>query len=57
MRYLHTMIRVLDLDRALSFFALLGLHPTRRSDHEQGRYSLVFLSTGHREDPATVELT
>ncbi|MCB9780646.1 MAG: VOC family protein [Alphaproteobacteria bacterium] len=57
MRYLHTMIRVLDLDAALAFFDLLGLKPVRRSDHEAGRYSLVFLSTGHPDDPATVELT
>ena len=57
MRYLHTMIRVLDLDAALRFFALLGLQPVRRSDHPEGRYTLVFLSTGHPDDRATVELT
>lgn len=57
MRYLHTMIRVLDLDAALSFFSLLGLKEVRRRDHEAGRFSLVFLSTGHPDDPATVELT
>jgi len=56
-RYLHTMIRVLDLDAALSFFSLLGLKEVRRRDHEAGRFSLVFLSTGHPDDPATVELT
>ncbi len=57
MRYLHTMIRVYDLDRALAFFALLGLKPTRRRDSEKGKYTLVFLSTGHPDDPATIELT
>ncbi|RME24856.1 MAG: lactoylglutathione lyase [Deltaproteobacteria bacterium] len=57
MRYLHTMIRVLDLDAALSFFSLLGLHEVRRRDHEAGRFTLVFLSTGHPDDPATLELT
>ena len=57
MRYLHTMIRVLDLDRSLAFFALLGLHELRRSRHEAGRFTLVFLTTGAPGDPATVELT
>lgn len=57
MRYLHTMIRVLDLDRALAFFSLLGLREVRRSEHEAGRFTLVFLSTGHPDDPAEVELT
>jgi len=57
-RFLHSMIRVLDLDAALHFFVdLLGLQIVRRSDHEQGRFSLVFLSTGHDDDTATIELT
>ena len=56
MRYLHTMLRVRDLDAALRFWVdHLGLTVTRRRDHEQGRYTLVFLSTG--EDPAEIELT
>ncbi len=45
MKYLHTMIRVLDLDRALGFFALLGLVEVRRRDTPQGRFTLVFLAT------------
>ncbi len=57
MRYLHTMIRVYDLDRALAFFDLLGMQEVRRRDSERGQYTLVFLSTGHPEDPATIELT
>ena len=44
MRYLHTMIRVRDLPAALRFFCDgLGLAELRRRDHEQGRYTLVFL--------------
>jgi lactoylglutathione lyase len=44
MEYLHTMIRVRDLQKALDFFcAHLGLVETRRMDSEQGRYTLVFL--------------
>ena len=43
-RYLHTMVRVKDLEASLAFFKLLGLEETRRSDYEQGRFSLIFLA-------------
>ena len=47
MRFLHTMIRVYDLDAALDFFVnKLGLTLSRRNDYPNGRFSLVFLSTG-----------
>ncbi len=46
MQYLHTMIRVRDLDAALAFFCgALGLVETRRKVHEAGRFTLVFLAT------------
>ena len=57
MRYLHTMLRVRDLDLALDFFTKLGLKESRRSKNEQGRFTLVFLSTGAEGDSAEVELT
>ena len=58
MRYLHTMIRVRDLDAALKFFCVhLGLRQVRRTDHEQGRFSLVFLETGAPGDAGQIELT
>ena len=45
MRYLHTMVRVADLDAALDFFQRgLGLVETRRSEHERGRFTLVYLA-------------
>ncbi|MCG6871457.1 MAG: VOC family protein [Gammaproteobacteria bacterium] len=45
MRYLHTMIRVSDLDRSLEFFcAQLGLVEIRRRESEAGRFTLVFLA-------------
>ena len=45
MHYLHSMIRVSDLDQALDFFcAKLGLVELSRSEHEKGRYTLVFLA-------------
>ena len=57
-RYLHTMIRVRDLDAALRFFcAGLGLREIRRRDHEAGRYTLVFLGTDPSADSPQIELT
>ena len=45
MRYLHTMVRVADLNAALHFWRdLLGLVETRRIDNEKGRFTLVFLA-------------
>lgn len=45
MRYLHTMVRVADLDASLRFWRdLLGLEEVRRMDNEAGRYTLVFLA-------------
>ena len=45
MRYLHTMVRVADLDTALDFYcAKLGLAEVRRHDNEKGRFTLVFLA-------------
>ena len=58
MRYLHTMLRVRDLDAALRFFVEhLGLRETRRSESESGRFTLVFLSSGADGDSAELELT
>ncbi|WLD59491.1 VOC family protein [Salinispirillum sp. LH 10-3-1] len=56
MKYLHTMIRVKDLDAALDFFCTkLGLIETRRKDSEQGRFTLVFLAT--EKGAPEIELT
>lgn len=56
MKFLHSMIRVQDLDKALDFFVnKLGLQEVRRHDHEKGRFTLVFLSTAPGEPE--VELT
>ena len=57
MKYLHTMVRVTDLDKSLDFYCnKLGLIEVRRFDHEQGRFTLVFLAAQGDED-AQVELT
>jgi lactoylglutathione lyase len=58
MRFLHSMLRVRDLDIALDFFCgNLGLMEVRRSENIKGRYTLVFLSTGRADDTALIELT
>jgi lactoylglutathione lyase len=58
MRYLHTMLRVRDLEGALDFFVTkLGLRELRRQQNEAGRFTLVFLGTGAPGDDAQVELT
>jgi lactoylglutathione lyase len=58
MRYLHTMLRVRDLDAALDFFVTkLGLKESRRRENEQGRFTLVFLTSGDAGDTGEVELT
>lgn len=55
-RYLHTMVRVKDLEATQKFFALLGLKETRRSDYESGRFSLIFMAPEGQEE-CPVELT
>ena len=58
MRYLHTMLRVRDLDASLHFFCdLLGLKEVRRKESETGRFTLVFLETGAEGDAGQIELT
>jgi len=58
MRFLHTMLRVKDLDVALDFFVKkLGLVERGRTESEKGQFTLVFLSTGASGDAAEVELT
>lgn len=57
MKYLHTMVRVSDLDASLDFYCnKLGLVELRRKDVPEGRYTLVFLSAPG-DDDAQVELT
>lgn len=54
--YLHTMVRVKDLDKSIAFYELLGLKETRRFDNEGGRFTLVFMAPPGQED-CPVELT
>ena len=57
MRYLHTMVRVSNLEDSLDFYCgKLGLKEVRRFDHEGGRFTLVFVAPEGQED-AALELT
>ena len=55
-RYLHTMVRVKDLEESMKFYGLLGLKETRRIDVEAGRFTLVFMAPDGQEE-CPVELT
>ncbi len=56
MKYLHTMVRVLDLDKSVAFFSdILGFVETRRKENEAGRFTLVFFATAPGEPE--IELT
>jgi lactoylglutathione lyase len=57
MKYLHTMVRVTDLEQSLDFYCRkLGLVEVGRKEHEKGRFTLVFLAAPGDEE-AQVELT
>ena len=55
-KYLHSMVRVTDVDKSIAFFDLLGLKEVKRFDSEQGRFTLVYLAAPGDEE-AQVELT
>ncbi len=56
LRYLHTMVRVKDLEASMKFYGLLGLKETRRTDSEKGRFTLIFMAAEGQEE-CPVELT
>ena len=55
-KYLHTMVRVKDLEKSMAFYELLGLKKTRQYDSEEGRFTLIFLAPPGQEE-CPVELT
>jgi len=59
MRYLHTMVRVSDVDRSLDFYCnKLGFREVRRMENPQGRYTLIYLAApGNEDEDAQLELT
>jgi len=57
-RFLHTMIRVFDLEKSLDFYTrLLGMKLLRRSDYPDGRFTLAFVGYGEESDHTVIELT
>ncbi|MEM7723695.1 MAG: VOC family protein [Pseudomonadota bacterium] len=54
--YLHTMVRVKDLDKSMAFYQLLGLQEAKRFENEGGRFTLVFMAPPNQPD-CPVELT
>jgi lactoylglutathione lyase len=57
-RLLHTMIRVMDMDKSVDFYTRhLGMTLLRRNDFEDGRFTLCFVGYGDEESEAVVELT
>jgi len=57
-RYLHTMIRVRDLDASIDFYTrYLGMRVLRRNDYPEGKFTNVFVGYGDENDNAAIELT
>jgi lactoylglutathione lyase len=58
MRLLHTMLRVGDLERSLTFYTeVLGMRLLRRKDYPDGRFTLAFVGYGEERDHTVLELT
>ena len=58
MRFLHTMLRVGDLDRSISFYCdVLGMKLLRRKDYPSGEFTLAFVGYGEERDHTVLELT
>ncbi len=57
-QFLHTMIRVLDLEKSIKFYTeIFGMKLLRRSDYEEGRFTLAFIGYGEEETHTVIELT
>ena len=59
MKYLHTMVRITDIEKSLDFYCnKLGLKEVRRSENEKGKYTLIFLAAENSDEKyALLELT
>jgi lactoylglutathione lyase len=58
MRILHTMLRVVDLEKSLAFYTeVLGMKLLRRNDYPEGKFTLAFVGYGDESDGAVIELT
>ena len=58
MRVLHTMIRVIDLEKSINFYTnVLGMTLLRRHEYPDGKFTLAFVGFGDEKDHAVIELT
>ena len=58
MRVLHTMIRVIDIQKSINFYTnILGMKLLRQHEYPDGKFSLAFVGFGDEEDHAVIELT
>ncbi len=58
MRILHTMLRVVDLDKSIDFYVnKLGMNLIRRKDYPHGKFTLAFVGYGSERENAVIELT
>jgi len=58
MRFLHTMLRVTDLDKSIEFYTnVMGMTLTRKRDFPEGRFTLAFLAYGPESEVTALELT
>ncbi len=58
MKFLHTMLRVKDLDKSIAFYTnILGMKELERTENHDYRYTLVFVGYGTQTDSTTIELT
>lgn len=57
MRYLHTMVRISDIDASLNFYCnVLGMREVRRMENEAGRFTLIFLAAPHDRQRAAADM-
>ncbi|MDQ6981260.1 MAG: VOC family protein, partial [Ghiorsea sp.] len=58
MRLLHTMLRVVDLDKSIDFYTrIMGMKLLRKSDYPEGRFTLAFVGYGDEKEHTAIELT
>ena len=58
MRILHTMIRVIDLDKSIQFYTdIIGMKLLRKKDYPEGKFTLAFVGYGNESEEAVIELT
>ena len=55
-KYLHTMVRVKDLEKSITFYNLLGLKEIKRNENKMGRFTLVFLAPEDQHELSLIHI-